>query len=100
MSPNDLIKALRDVFTSYRQADPQGYSFKVDAEIAATPKRIDVAGGGVTYKGYSVAGALDTIPAWRIKRETVLGAITTIEYADGNDFYDNIWSNRAALSYS
>ena len=62
--------------------------------------RTDVAGAGVTYNGYALTGTLNTANSWKIARVTVVGAITTIEYADGNSGFDNIWNDRATLTYS
>jgi hypothetical protein len=55
----------------------------------------------VTYVGKALPGALTSAAAWRVTRVTVQSD-TDIEilYADGDDLYDNIWDNRASLSYS
>lgn len=37
---------------------------------------------------------------WSIKRLSISGGAITIEWADGNDLNDNVWDNRASLSYS
>lgn len=62
--------------------------------------RIDEASESVTYFGWAVPGSLDAAAVWRIMRQTVSGNVTSGEWADGNESFDNVWSNRASLSYS
>lgn len=38
--------------------------------------------------------------SWRIKRVSTSGTITTISFAGGTDKFDQVWDNRASLSYS
>lgn len=73
----------------YTTTDPDG-----------TALRTDAAGGGVTYYGYAPVGTNPAAAAWKIKRTTVAGGLTTNEYADGDREFDNVWNDRAALSYS
>jgi hypothetical protein len=37
---------------------------------------------------------------WRIKRLLTTGTVLAVEFADGNPKYDNIWNDRASLTYS
>lgn len=69
-----------------------------DASILAA--RVDEAPGGVTYVGTAAAGALPGAATWRIKRLTESGGDVTVEWADGDTDYDNIWNDRASLTYS
>ncbi len=55
-------------------------------------------GATYTYIGDAAAGTADAAASWRIKRLT--NADNTIIFADGNTNFDNIWTNRASLSYS
>lgn len=55
--------------------------------------------GGVTYKGYALPGTLNASASWKITRTTVGGGVTTIEYADGDSQFDNVWNDRATLTY-
>ena len=66
----------------------------------ALSERIDVASATVTYIGESLVGTLGSAATWRIQRVTVSGAVTSIEWADGNANADNVWDDRASLSYS
>lgn len=63
--------------------------------------KVDATGvGGITYIGLAARPeAADTDPHWLIVRETVGATVTTVEWAGGGG-YDNVWSNRAALTYS
>ena len=60
----------------------------------------DDAGGGITYAGHADRGSATSDPVWQIIRYSEVGNITTKEFADGDMAFDNIWDNRAALSYS
>lgn len=52
------------------------------------------------YIGYAPMNSAPDVAIWSIKRLTLLGGAITIEWADGNDLNDNVWDNRASLSYS
>ena len=55
-------------------------------------------GATYTYIGNAVPGTATSSALWRIKRLT--NADNTIVWADGNANFDNIYDNRATLSYS
>lgn len=61
--------------------------------------RFDDAANPILYLGESQPGAGEGAALWRIMRIDVTGPIK-IEWADGNNSFDNVWSSRAALSYS
>ena len=61
---------------------------------------VDDAGSGVTYIGNALPGTTTSSANWKIKRMTEVGADITIVWADGDSLYDNVWDNRASLSYS
>ncbi len=62
--------------------------------------RLDDAGGGVTYVGKAVAGSATSGAVWQIQRITESDQDLIIQWADGNINFDNVWDNRASLSYS
>jgi hypothetical protein len=62
--------------------------------------KIDVNASGVTYFGVAVAGSATSAAVWQIQAKSVSGVVTTFTWADGNMNHDNIWDNRASLSYS
>ena len=63
-------------------------------------EQYDDAGGGVAYHGWAAVGTATSTGSWRIRRITTTGSDVAIDWADGNANYDNVWDNRAALSYS
>lgn len=63
--------------------------------------RIDVASGTVTYVGKAPPTTPTSVPQWKIIRLTsTSGGNLTLEYAGGAAKYNQVWDNRASLSYS
>ena len=64
--------------------------------------RWDYASSTVRYQGHASPGIAESAALWRIKRFTfdAQGRHTKTEYADGNANYDNVWADRASLTYS
>lgn len=60
---------------------------------------IDEASDSVTYFGFAPSGALTSDALWKIKKMTVTGAITKIEFANGAASYNNVFDDRASLNY-
>lgn len=59
----------------------------------ATPETI--------YRGRALPGTATSAASWRVERISIAAdGDVSILFADGNDSYDNIWDNRASLSYS
>lgn len=54
----------------------------------------------ITYVGEAPSASLESSPVWRIKRLETVGTVLKITWADGNQFFDNDWSNRTSLTYS
>lgn len=54
--------------------------------------------GTYTYIGEAAPGSATSAAVWRIQRIT--NADSTIEWADGDGDFNNVWDNRASLSYS
>jgi hypothetical protein len=66
----------------------------------ALQNAIDATGvGGITYIGESVPGAATSTASWRIQKITIAGTLTTITWAAGGSKFDQIWDNRASLTY-
>ena len=63
-------------------------------------QNIDEPDASTLYTGLAVIGTSEATNAWQIKKLTVTGTVTKIAWADGNDDFDNIWNNRAALTYT
>jgi hypothetical protein len=62
--------------------------------------RIDEVSGNLTYLGVARMDSDPSLGVWQIRRILKTGTETVIEWADGNDYFDNVWDNRASLSYS
>ena len=61
---------------------------------------IDEADGSTTYIGVTKQGGDTSEAVWQIRKISLNGSVTSILFADGNDKYDNIWDNRASLTYT
>lgn len=63
--------------------------------------RLDVVDATTTYAGKAAAGSATSAGVWQVFRMTNgAGGDLTIEWADGDCEFDNVWDNRASLSYS
>lgn len=61
--------------------------------------QLDEASATVSYIGEAPTGSSTGDSVWRIKKmDTTTG--TVITWADGNDNFDNVWDDRAILSYA
>lgn len=69
-------------------------------DMGSLVKRVDEASATVTYVGQAQDGSDIGDPVWQIQRITSSGGATEIEWADGNNDFDNVWDDRAALTYS
>lgn len=63
-------------------------------------QHVDVVSDSITYLGYAEPGTNNHEPLWQIRRITTTGEDLLIEYADGNANFDNVWDDRAILTYS
>lgn len=62
--------------------------------------RVDDASSTVTYVGEAQTGTGESVAAWRIKKLTTTGTVLAIQWADGNQQFDNIWNDRASILYT
>lgn len=85
------------------------YKFTIDAygrpsvNTGATTsytKRFEEASAGVYYLGEAVLGSAEGSAVWRLQKITEVGSLLTIIWADGNSNFDNVWNDRATLTYS
>ena len=57
--------------------------------------------GNLIYQGQAVPGSAKSAAVWKITKFTYSGSnLTDTEWADGNHYEDNVWNDRASLSYS
>jgi hypothetical protein len=71
--------------------------FTYDLPVA---ERIDdTTTADVLYVGLAAIGTATSAATWQVQKiSTASGVVVT--WADGNSSYDNIWDNRASLTYS
>jgi hypothetical protein len=79
-----------------------GYEvFVPRTQEAPRATRLDIASSTLYYIGVALVGATPASATWQVRRLTFDGSGgVVIEWADGNTSYDNVWDNRASLSYS
>jgi hypothetical protein len=82
-----------DGYDAYRS----GALETIDSALAT---QLDEASATVTYVGKALPGTATSAALWRVFRMTETGGDLSIEYADGDANFDNVWDNRASLSYS
>ncbi|MGE0536660.1 MAG: hypothetical protein AB7O68_16940 [Pirellulales bacterium] len=59
------------------------------------------ASGNMIYMGRSNIKAQNSAAVWEIRKFTYSGSnLTSVTWADGNRRADNVWDDRASLSYS
>lgn len=70
---------------------------------AVTKKYAYDGGGNLIYEGWCSPGVTPTtsVAVWTIRKFTYDGSnnLTDEQWADGNTSADNIWDNRASLTY-
>jgi len=59
----------------------------------------DTATAGTTYYGFTQTTTDQSQPVWKIRREVLAANVTLVTYASGGQF-NNIWTNRASLTYA
>lgn len=63
-------------------------------------KRYDQIDVTTAYLGNAPVGANENSSVWQIQRLTFNGDDVSVQFADGNASFDNVWANRTSLSYS
>jgi hypothetical protein len=61
--------------------------------------RLDKVSSSLTYIGYAVPGSSESASVWMIRRLSKSGNVTTIDFADSDSQFNNIWANRTGLTY-
>lgn len=62
-----------------------------------TRSEYDSINNQLLYTGRAGIGALTNASSWRISRFDFSSGLLT--FADGDELFDNVWDNRASLSY-
>lgn len=63
-------------------------------------RKVEFVGDSVIYVGFAEVGSLGSAAAWAIKKIDISSTNIVVTWADGDTKMDNIWDNRASLSYS
>ena len=62
-------------------------------------KRFDIQ-ATVIYIGYASHSSASNTASWQIKKITLSGGLpTALQFADSNEAFDNVWDDRATLTY-
>lgn len=72
-----------------------GAAFRKVQNVPETVRIEDT--GTYVYMGWAIPGSAEADAVWRIARVDTSGNKL---YADGDALYNNIWNNRASLSYA
>ena len=72
----------------------------LDNKIFFDPVLIDEGNPNVIYKGFASPSAKQDEAVWAIQKITHVNDVCSYQWADGNKNFDNIWNNRAELTYA
>jgi len=61
--------------------------------------RLDEASATITYLGVAAIDSLESAPVWQIRKFDLTGGIS-VRWADGNANFDNVWDDRATITYT
>lgn len=61
--------------------------------------QIDTPVTGTTYVGFAEIGSTTSNSVWRVMRIVENGNSTSVTFANGNFNFDNVWDDRASLTY-
>jgi len=83
--------------TSANQVIGNNYLSSINNTLSDKSFRFDNTIATTLYLGEAVIGSSDSSAVWKIKRVDISGTLISIKYASSN--YDQIWNNRASLTY-
>ena len=72
----------------YLPEEDEVYDIEIDTSVA-----------GVTYVGQAQPGTAKSTAAWRIKKITDSAGGSSVDWANGNAEFVNIWDNRLSYTY-
>ena len=101
---NNIEKISGDYFIKVLPSDSNGnfisHLYPLSTGKPDLRQEVDTTDGSVIYMGWADMEATTDQAVWKIKRVTISGSSITTEWADGDTDYNNIFDNRASLSYS
>jgi hypothetical protein len=71
-----------------------------EAVILAKPIQVDQTDPNNVYLGFAPTGSATSAAVWLVQKVVTTGADIAILSANGSDAYNNIYDNRASLTYS
>lgn len=83
----------------FSQGDATGNAYLANIDLTTKDKalRVDTSSASFLYAGEALVGTLDASALWKIKKIDLTSGLVSIKYASSN--YDQIWDNRASLTY-
>lgn len=61
---------------------------------------VDSSVSGTTYVGIGMMGSVESDAVWQIFKVSTASGITKVQFADGDENYNNVWDDRDSLTYS
>jgi hypothetical protein len=74
-------------------------ALSTDTEEKRLTVRLDQVSDTLFYVGKALIGKVDADANWLIIRYTQTGTILMSEYANGSEAFDQVWNDRATLTY-
>ncbi len=72
-----------------------------DGELNYTQALENDSQGKATFIGLAEPGTAKSAAFWQIRKITYSGfSVTDVQFADGDNNFNNVWDDRAGLSYS
>jgi hypothetical protein len=84
-----IIAQLDDVLTA----------LNTDTEDKRLTVRLDEVSDTLFYVGKALIGKVNSDANWLIIRYTKVGNVLMSEYANGSEAFNQVWNNRASLTY-
>lgn len=79
--------------------DPLEVSVVAGGSVSNYATIVDEASATITYVGKATPGTATASALWQIQKIDTTGDLT-ITWADGNADFDNVWNDRATITYS
>lgn len=96
-----MNRAPRIMYVDQGQQSPASGPGSTEMASLATKYDQDADPPTLAYLGHAYPGTAGSVAQWRIQKLVFGGdGDVTITWADGNANFDNIWDDRASLSYT
>lgn len=84
---------------SFVAASPNNPIPVISSSSRVYTTRYDESTASISYLGKALIGSSESDGVWMIQEMTDTNGDITIKFADGDSNFDNIWDDRATLSY-